>query len=273
MKNNEFVSYKDALEIVFANRNRAYGAYQLRRQYPAALTKAFTIGLILIGLFLVFPQLVKAFAALMPVEEKKDEIYVMTTVEIATPPPPIIPKTPPPPAKALQQFTPPIVEEDDKVPDEPPKLSNDQLLDNKADIGAKNVEGPTEGPPTLDDPINTGLVETPVTNTGDDPMEFYSVQKPPSFPGGEKELFKYLSKNIIYPAIARENNIQGTVVLSFVVGRDGSVAEVSVLKDLGGGCTKEALRVVTTMPKWIPGESNGKTVKVRYTLPVRFVLN
>ncbi|MCB0533188.1 MAG: energy transducer TonB [Lewinellaceae bacterium] len=72
--------------------------------------------------------------------------------------------------------------------------------------------------------------------------------------------------------MARENNIQGVVALTFVVDKDGRVREVNVLKDIGGSCGKEALRVVETMPRWLPGEANGHPVKVRFTLPVRFRL-
>ena len=102
--------------------------------------------------------------------------------------------------------------------------------------------------------------------------QIFDIQKPPSFPGGERELLKYLAENIKYPPLARENNIQGSVALSFVIQKDGSVSDVSVLKDIGGGCGKEAVRVVNGMPKWSPGEANGHPVKVRYTLPVRFKL-
>jgi protein TonB len=103
--------------------------------------------------------------------------------------------------------------------------------------------------------------------------EMFDIQKPPSFPGGEQQLLKYLSENIQYPALARENNIQGTVVLTFVVGKNGNVTDVQIVKDVGGGTGKEAVRVVKAMPKWNPGEANGHPVKVRFTLPVRFKLN
>ena len=84
---------------------------------------------------------------------------------------------------------------------------------------------------------------------------------------------KFLSKNIEYPTLAKENNIQGVVALTFVVGKDGAVSDVQVVKDIGGGCGKEAVRVVKAMPKWVPGEANGNAVKVRFTLPVRFRLD
>ena len=99
------------------------------------------------------------------------------------------------------------------------------------------------------------------------------VQKPPTFPGGEHDLLKFLAENIHYPELARENNIAGNVALTFVINKDGSVTDAQILKDIGGGCGKEALRVVGLMPRWSPGEANSHPVKVRFALPVRFRLD
>lgn len=275
MNTKAFVSREDALEILFANRNRAYGAYQLRRQYPKVLARSLGIGILIIGLMIASPHLIKAFSSLLPEKAKVDPgDFILTEVnlELPPPPPPVI-KTPPPPARALQRFVPPIVEQDDKVAEEPPKLTNDDLLNDPTEIGSKNVDGPEDVPPTIDDPGLGTVIETPVAAQSDDPVDMGSVQIPPSFPGGEAELMRYLAKNINYPNIARENNIQGLAVLSFVIGKDGSIQDVAVLKELEGGCTKEAIRVVKTMPNWRPGESNGHAVKVRFVLPVRFKLN
>ena len=95
----------------------------------------------------------------------------------------------------------------------------------------------------------------------------------PTFPGGDAALYKYLGKNIKYPPIARENNITGMVVLKFVINEDGSISDIQVLRDIGGGCAEEAIRVVKKMPNWKPGKQRGKAVKVHFNLPVRFTLN
>lgn len=95
----------------------------------------------------------------------------------------------------------------------------------------------------------------------------------PSFPGGDPALMKFLANNIQYPDAARKNNIQGVVALTFVVEKDGSVSNVTVLRDIGGGCAAEAARVVKMMPNWSPGVVDGTAVRVRYTLPVRFKLD
>ena len=86
-------------------------------------------------------------------------------------------------------------------------------------------------------------------------------------------MYKYLAQNIKYPQLARENNITGRVFVTFVVERDGSVTGVRVLRDIGGGCGQEAVRVVKSMPKWTPGKQRGKAVRVQYNLPVNFSLH
>ena len=101
---------------------------------------------------------------------------------------------------------------------------------------------------------------------------FTVVEKQPEFPGGTAELFKYLSKAIKYPVIAQENGIQGRVVCSFVVNRDGSIVDIQVMRGVDPSLDKEAIRVISEMPKWKPGEQRGKPVRVRFILPVQFRL-
>ena len=96
----------------------------------------------------------------------------------------------------------------------------------------------------------------------------------PEFAGGTEEMYKYLGKNIMYPPNARENSVEGKVVLTFVVGADGKISQIEqVGKKLGWGCDEEAIRVVKSMPAWTPGKQNGKAVTVKFTLPIRFQLN
>jgi TonB family protein len=98
------------------------------------------------------------------------------------------------------------------------------------------------------------------------------VELMPGFDGGEEALYKWLGENIKYPQEAKETGIMGTVIVTFVVEKDGSLTGFHVLKDIGGGCSKEALRVVKAMPKWIPGKQNGVPVRVQFNLPIRFTL-
>ena len=94
----------------------------------------------------------------------------------------------------------------------------------------------------------------------------------PSFPGGQGALMQYLASNIKYPVLAEENGVQGRVIVQFVVGKDGSISNVKVVKSVDQSLDKEAARVVSSMPKWIPGKQNGQAVNVKYTVPVTFKL-
>lgn len=102
---------------------------------------------------------------------------------------------------------------------------------------------------------------------------FLVVEDDPEFPGGLSALSQYLASNIKYPQLAKENNITGKVFVSFVVEKDGSVGQVKILRDIGGGCGAEAVRVVKAMPKWKPGKQRGKPVRTQFNLPVDFSLN
>ena len=102
---------------------------------------------------------------------------------------------------------------------------------------------------------------------------FLVVEDDPEFPGGLSALSQYLASNIKYPTLAKENNITGKVFVSFVVEKDGSVGQVKILRDIGGGCGAEAVRVVKAMPKWKPGKQRGKPVRTQFNLPVDFSLN
>ena len=170
------------------------------------------------------------------------------------------------------KFVPPVIKKDIEVQEEEQKTV-EELIDKKEDIGNEDKKGNDEAAPTIEEnPSELQVIEEPKV-VEEKTYEMFDIQKPPSFPGGEAELMKFLNKNIEYPALAKENNIQGVVALTFVVNKDGSVSDVAIVKEIGGGCGKEAVRVVKSMPKWSAGEANGHPVKVRFTLPVRFRLD
>lgn len=101
---------------------------------------------------------------------------------------------------------------------------------------------------------------------------FKVVEEMPEFPGGSAKLMEYIQKNIKYPMMARESDIQGRVFVNFVVEPDGSISNVAVLRGIGGGCDEEAVRVVNSMPKWKPGKQRGSAVRCAYTVPIIFKL-
>jgi protein TonB len=101
---------------------------------------------------------------------------------------------------------------------------------------------------------------------------FTVVEETPSFPGGELKLYEFLANNMEYPDEAEKMGITGIVYVNFIIEQDGSISNARILRDIGGGCGEEVLRVVNSMPKWNPGKQRGKTVRVQYNLPVKFTL-
>ena len=113
---------------------------------------------------------------------------------------------------------------------------------------------------------------TPAANQNTEEEVFVVVEEEPEFPGGMEALYRYLASNIKYPREAKNEMIQGTVYVSFVIEKDGSVSNIKVLRNIGGGCGEEAVRVVQAMPKWKPARQRGKRVRAQYTLPIKFNL-
>ena len=176
--------------------------------------------------------------------EEQEEIIIQTQQEELPPPPP--PEQP----EVTTEFE--VVEDDKELTHE---------------LGPINAE--------VDE--NTQNIEiTPVKIEEEEEEEdvqiFTVVENDPEFPGGMEALYKFLRDNIKYPQLARDNNITGRVYVTFVVEKDGSIANPRVLKDIGGGCGQEAIRVVKSMPKWTPGKQRGKAVRVQFNLPVNFNL-
>ena len=99
---------------------------------------------------------------------------------------------------------------------------------------------------------------------------FVFAEQMPEFPGGDNALMSFLQRNIKYPIKALKKNIEGIVMINFVVERDGRISKVNVTKGIGGGCDEEALRVIKKMPKWKPGKQGGKPVPVYFDIPVNF---
>jgi TonB family protein len=107
----------------------------------------------------------------------------------------------------------------------------------------------------------------------DDSPTFTVVEEMPSYPGGDDARIKFLVENIVYPKEAKEKKIMGTVYVSFIIDKTGSVTDVNVLRGIGGGCDEEAVRVVNLMPKWVPGKKAGKNVRVQFYMPIKFTLS
>ena len=176
----------------------------------------------------------------------EDEMDVVQTEELNTPPPP-----PPEPEQIIEQ-TENLTVVDENVETEAAVVSAE---DNPEDL----VEFKEQ-------------VEAPEEDEEEDVI-FQIVETMPEFPGGAQAMFKFLSENVHYPAIAAENGIQGKVQCQFTVNKDGSIVDVVVVRSAGdASLDKEAIRVIKSMPKWNPGKQRGKPVRVKYTIPVNFKL-
>lgn len=254
----------DLDDLVFEGRNKSYGAYELRQKYGRHIILALLISTGLYLVAFVTPYLVTLLTPEPKVEPKKEIKYTELSepppIDKNTPPPPP-PDLPPPPPKTIK-FTPPVIKPDEEVKDEdiPPPMEEIQ----KAEVSTVTEVDPNAS-------YDFSAQETQVVEEKK-PEIFMYVEQMPEFPGGQTELIKYLQKNLRYPAAARENGIEGKVVLQFVVDESGKISDLQVVRDIGGGCAEEAERVVRNMPPWKPGKQNGNAVKVYFKLPVTFKL-
>ena len=257
-------------DLIFEGRNKDYGAYKMRARAPRRLTFSVILVIVIALVGFSIPKLIT-----MVTPEKKEVMTEVTTLSQLEEPEvkqeevqKVEPVAPPPPAlKSSIKFTAPVIAKDEEVTDEDEMKSQEELTESKVTISIADVKGNDEEGGELIEDLKQIVTEAPVEE-----QVFDMVEQKPQFPGGDVEMMSWLGKNINYPVIAQENGVQGVVVCQFVVGSDGSIRDVNVLRSLDPSCDKEAVRVIKSMPKWIPGRQNGKAVSVRYTLPVRFRL-
>jgi len=259
------------LDLIFEGKNKDFGAYVLREDSAKRHIKALIIVVATAVLAFLLPKLI---ATVIPERGIDDQVgpIVMTQFDpldqvkeeqiIRQPEAP-----PPPELKSSIKFVPPVIKKDEEVRDENEVKTQLELTDTKAAISVADVKGKDDGSGVdiADLPDNKVIV-------AEKEQIFTSVEQMPQFPGGEGELMKYLRENIKYPVVAAEAGIQGKVVLRFVVGKNGEVTDVIVQRSLDPSCDKEAIRVIKSMPKWVPGKQNGTPVMVYYTVPVTFRL-
>ncbi len=143
-----------------------------------------------------------------------------------------------------------------------PELTDDIYLGGLTVLDANDTL-PAEAVLPKDDELFEGEIN-------DDDLLFVQVDEDPEFPGGEEAMRKFIEDNLQYPRLAAENGISGKVYVTFVIDTDGTVLKPRLLRDIGGGCGTEAIRIIKLMPKWKPGKQNGKPVRVQYNLPVVF---
>ena len=270
------------VDMVFAGKNKEYGAYQLRKGTSGRNIKALLI-------LVIAAALVGGFLAWKVIEQKQAEEQqaYMEAMELAKlqqqakkeekKKEPVKPKVEMkkeiPVARETQKFTAPVIKKDELVKEENQVKQRDKL-DDKVAVGTENKEGVKDR--TVEAVRNDIAVAAPPPPPAPKPevatKVFDVVEEMPSFPGGNGALMSYLNSNTKYPVVAQENGVQGKVIISFVVERDGSISDVKVARSVDPSLDREAQRVVKSMPRWTPGKQNGQTVRVKYTVPVVFRL-
>ena len=266
-------------DLMFENRNKEYGAYVLRRQTTARNIKSIIIVLILFALVMAYMIAMNAYNEYQKAHMAQTQVTELTALAETKKEAKVERKEVVRQEKVEQvvekvkssiKFTAPVIKKDDEVRPEDEMKSQDEIMNSKVAVGFANVIGNDESGEVLK--AKEALVTEPVKPKEEENKVFDVVEQMPSFPGGMAALMAYLQKSIKYPPVAEENGIQGRVVCTFVVERDGSVTDVRVAKSVDPSLDKEAVRVVSAMPKWIPGKQNGQSVRVKYTLPVTFRL-
>jgi protein TonB len=162
-----------------------------------------------------------------------------------------------------------------ETPPPPPPPQPETVLSDIIDIQDNEAEVETTDFNSEDDEDARVEIQAPIAPPEEEEEEqviHIRVEKMPEFPGGQDALNRFLVRNIKYPLLAQENGIQGRVVCQFVVNSDGSIVDISVVRGVEESLDKEAIRVIKSMPKWTPGRQGGKSVRVKYTLPIRFKL-
>ena len=267
----------DWSDIVFAGRNQAYGAYQLRRN--TSKRNVISILSMLAMAILVFAgaRFKSAYDAyqaerlssmavteLTQIDEPKKEAEVKQQIQLEEPEQ-VVEKV-----KSSIKFDVPEIKEDDQVKEEDELKTQDELLNTNTAIGAFDVEGNDEENGEVLKATET--IAQPEPPKEDVQKVFDVVEEMPSFPGGSGALMSWLADNVKYPVVAQENGVSGRVIVAFVVERDGSITDVQVVRSVDPALDKEAVRAVKSMPKWIPGKQNGQAVRVKFNVPVLFRL-
>ena len=272
------------VDMVFAGKNKEYGAYQLRKGTSGRNIKSLLI-------LVIAAALVGGFLAWKVIEQKQAEEQqaYMEAMELAKlqkqaekekkkKPEKVQPKVEMkkeiPVARETQKFTAPVIKKDDLVKEENQVKQMDQL-DAKVAVGTKDEEGVKDRnieAVRSDIAVATPPPPPPAPKPEVSNKVFDVVEEMPSFPGGQGALMSFLNSNIKYPVVAQENGVQGRVIVGFVVERDGSITDVKVMRSVDPSLDREAQRVVRAMPRWKPGKQNGSAVRVKYTVPVVFRL-
>ena len=269
-------------DLIFEGRNKAYGAYKLRTQTGKRNVKAIITIAILAALCIVLFYIKAGYDAYQAAHAKNENVTEISTLnqpkkkeakverKVQVEEKKEVVKE----VKSSIKFTAPVIKKDAEVKPEEEMKTQDQIMQTNTAIGALDVKGNSDQGEILKvtQRVETEPVKAEAPKPEVENKVFDVVEQMPSFPGGQSALMSYLANNIKYPVVAQENGVQGRVVVSFVVERDGSITDVQVVRSVDPSLDREAQRVVRSMPKWIPGKQNGQAVRVKYNVPVSFRL-
>ena len=278
------LSSREWCDLVFEGKNKDFGAYVIRTESTKRHNQAVLwtlIGAVIFGLLAV--GLMKANQYL---EEKRlaqqierEAVLVDMTQEA---------EEPEPEQQSLEQEKPEeipeeallntikvtelAIVEDNEVKEEDEIKTIDEQMTSASSAGVTDFDQGSNNRNIIQEAKSEIVVEEKVEKPVEVAKVFTSVEQMPQFPGGEAALMKYLQSHINYPPMAAENNVQGRVVVQFVVDKTGRIGEVKVVRSVDKDLDKEAARVCASLPKFTPGRQNGQPVSVWYTLPVTFKL-
>lgn len=263
-------------DLVFQGRNKVYGAYQLRR----GTSKRNIVSMIFVAAVAAVAYLgLAAYNSYQKAQKAKFEAEMEASLLDAKKEAKVEKKTETPKVEQVQKvekvkssiaFTPPVIKKDSEVKPEEEMKTQDELKETKTAIGAFDVKGNDDAGGTVLKAVEEIAAPEPPKHEEEQNKIFEVVEQQPQFPGGSVN--GWLADHIKYPVVAAENGISGRVVVQFVVERDGSVSQVRVVRGVDPSLDKEAQRVISSMPKWIPGKQNGQAVRSRFTVPVTFRL-
>jgi len=277
---NSFINvYKtEWLDLVFADRNKSYGAYELRSKSSRIMTRALLIS---VSLFLLLAFTPLIYGKIFPTVE--EEVVPQKVVDLEN----VIhemkkpePEKKPEPAKAEPVKVKTVNMTSNIVVVDKPEIKDPPTIKDIENAVVSNVTQDGEIKPNLiiNNSLATGNGDGKTTDGEGDGADknaivgIDGVDEYPEFAGGMKAFTKYMERNLRYPSQAQEDGVQGKVFLSFVVEKDGSITDVKVLRGIGFGCDEEAVKVIKKSPLWKPGRNKGNPVRVRYNMPINFNL-
>jgi len=256
--------------LIFEGRNQQYGAYQHRQNSMMRHYQALIIASLLLIIGATAPALMHRILSYSA--DKDLQVRVISDLVLEKPKVNdvlnVIPPTPPVQIRNSIKFTPYVIKPDELINDtDEPKMQTEINNSNSA-VGMVDF---SDGTNAIDAPLAKSKEDANIAGDLDEPKVI--VEQMPQFPGGENEMMKFIKEHLRYPVVAQELGVTGTVIINFVVDREGAITKMVVTRSIGSGCDEEAMRVLDIMPHWSPGKQGGQTVSVRFTLPFKFIIH